>query len=813
MILESIQLENIRSYEKESIDFPRGITLFEGDIGSGKSTVLMGIEFALFGSGSAKPDGILAKKAKEGGVILRFKVDDKTYEIKRVLKRHNGKISPDNRNSYLKIDGELYPLSTTELKQSILEILKFNEPENPRATSKIFRYAVFTPQEEMRSILQDKSKRLETIRRAFRIEDYKIATDNAKNLNSNIRNSMASLTGRFANMGELCQQLEDSQQKSMQINSDIKKLDSDKQELEKDEKSQKEKVQESEAKLHDKTRLQGKQGEISADIKGKKNILQAYSNTVQENKKESESIKEKLKNLDHIQNPTSKTMTLIQKEIADFEEIKNDIIRKESEIKSVQNNLENMMTKLADYTKNTEELKKQLKSLEDALEKDQEKSDALKNKHQELNSIKIGFQKDCENFAQSIKDVKKLGSKCHYCGHELTQEHLKEQESERQEKLAQAQEKMQQIDKQCKNVESEIKDIENVMLDTKNKINTLNEIIPILQEHAKEKIHLDALNAQLDELNKKNKIIQEDTFPNDGKYDDPVSYLLALKDALVQYENSSKQKQDLKERLEKADITIKRSQAQSDETKEQILDLEKKLASAKAELGAYEKVDQDISQKKLDLEKIQRELQTLRDKIASNNADLKNQNSNIERLTSEIKNAEKWKNKHEIFKEYQDWLENFFIPAISEIEKQVMLSIQNSFHENYRSMYNTLIDDPTKDSHIDEEFTPIIRQDGYDQEIDNLSGGEKTSIALAYRLTLNSMMRKETDSLKSNLLILDEPTDGLSKYQLSKVRTLLEDLNSQQIILVSHEKELEAYVDHIFHVSKNAGVSCVTASN
>ena len=72
MILNSIQLENIRSYQKEEIEFPRGITLFEGDIGSGKSTVLMGIEFALFGFG--KKDSLLAKKADNGSVTLNFSV-------------------------------------------------------------------------------------------------------------------------------------------------------------------------------------------------------------------------------------------------------------------------------------------------------------------------------------------------------------------------------------------------------------------------------------------------------------------------------------------------------------------------------------------------------------------------------------------------------------------------------------------------------------------------------------------------------------------------------------------------------------------
>ena len=83
MILNSIELENIRSYTKEKIEFPKGITLFEGDIGSGKSSVLMAIEFALFGLGSQKPEALLSKKATDGSVTLNFEVDGTKYEIKR----------------------------------------------------------------------------------------------------------------------------------------------------------------------------------------------------------------------------------------------------------------------------------------------------------------------------------------------------------------------------------------------------------------------------------------------------------------------------------------------------------------------------------------------------------------------------------------------------------------------------------------------------------------------------------------------------------------------------------------------------------
>jgi exonuclease SbcC len=87
VILKTLKLENIRSYEEQSISFPVGTTLFEGDIGSGKSTILMAIEFALFGLGSEKGGALLKLGAKKGSVKLSFEVEGKEYEVCRSLER------------------------------------------------------------------------------------------------------------------------------------------------------------------------------------------------------------------------------------------------------------------------------------------------------------------------------------------------------------------------------------------------------------------------------------------------------------------------------------------------------------------------------------------------------------------------------------------------------------------------------------------------------------------------------------------------------------------------------------------------------
>ena len=48
MILKSLHLKNIRSYVDERITFPEGSILLSGDMGSGKSSILLSVEFALF---------------------------------------------------------------------------------------------------------------------------------------------------------------------------------------------------------------------------------------------------------------------------------------------------------------------------------------------------------------------------------------------------------------------------------------------------------------------------------------------------------------------------------------------------------------------------------------------------------------------------------------------------------------------------------------------------------------------------------------------------------------------------------------------
>ena len=93
MIIKKIEITNIRSYkEKTTIELPMGRILFQGDIGSGKSTILSAIEFALFGLGDIDANHLLRIGESKGSVLLEFEGGGKSYEVFRSLLRRGNKI-------------------------------------------------------------------------------------------------------------------------------------------------------------------------------------------------------------------------------------------------------------------------------------------------------------------------------------------------------------------------------------------------------------------------------------------------------------------------------------------------------------------------------------------------------------------------------------------------------------------------------------------------------------------------------------------------------------------------------------------------
>lgn len=225
LIIKKVRLKNIRSYLDQTIEFPQGSLLLSGDVGSGKSTILLAIDFALFGlrRGSLSGSSLLRNGRDFGLVQLDFSIDDKEVTIKRALKRSNSSVVQDS--GFIIVNGVKREGTAMELKQAILDLLHYPHELLTKSKSLIFRYTVYTPQEEMKQILLgEPDLRLDALRRVFGIDKYKRVKENSKVFSMRLRERMKEFAGMIADLEDKRIELRTNEEKLSLVNSQLNAL-------------------------------------------------------------------------------------------------------------------------------------------------------------------------------------------------------------------------------------------------------------------------------------------------------------------------------------------------------------------------------------------------------------------------------------------------------------------------------------------------------------------------------------------------------------------------------------------------------------
>ncbi len=803
MILESIIIDNIRSYKHEEVVFPRGISLFAGDIGSGKSTILMCIEFALFGLGQQRPEALLAKKSGSASVLLEFSVGKNRYEIKRTLIKRDSRITQDPKKSWLKANGEKEVLSVSELKQRVLQILRFNEPADPKSESRIFRYAIFTPQEEMKAVLDNKDRRLETVRRAFRIEEYDVAVSNARELQKMLDFRAGVLRERTRGIPEMEAQNSDAKKNIAEYDASITRLAQRDAELSRSIKNATRQLKELQEKSMERARVEEQRRAVNENIAELKRQLAKSEADLGEIKEEEQECQALLNEYRRMERPeTSKTVTELDREIAARRSSDNDILRLNAQKSSIMEDVSRLGRFLGDKAgSDTQELAERQRILDNETRSREEYLEEAGKKLDKLREEQARVQQQEKSQDDELSRFSELGSMCPTCKQEITEEHHHSMVDKRRSMLSKTRKDIESIANLLSNAVKERNDARDAMDAARARSDENMNIRPKAEEYSQKSLRIEQINADIA------KKMQE--LPPDGE---SVEAMSRIRDNLIQYENAIKLVKQAEQNMQGI---MDRWQKKHDGASSQREKIAEKMTEQKVLMsqGRFDNLDESIAKNERNIEMLQKAASENIAQTAAMREKRDLASRRMEENAKRINEAMEWKRNLDGISEYSRWIGEFFIPVARQIEKQVLASILAAFDETYRRWYSILIDEPTKTSQINEDFEPVMMQDEYDQRVEYLSGGEKTSVALAYRLTLNSLMRRETESMKSNLLILDEPTDGFSKSQLGKIRELFNELRSDQIILVSHERELEAYVENIFTVSKQDGISRIRPQN
>ena len=218
----------------------------------------------------------------------------------------------------------------------------------------------------------------------------------------------------------------------------------------------------------------------------------------------------------------------------------------------------------------------------------------------------------------------------------------------------------------------------------------------------------------------------------------------------------------------------------------------------------------ELKQKELD--NALREERTADIKVAELKKEIEVFSNQIEDLKAEISKVEIIKSQLHYITELENWLSKQFISLISFIEKNVLAKLKTEFSKLFAEWFYALVSD-TFNVKLSDDFTPIIENQDYELDYAYLSGGERTAIALAYRLALNQVINSLMSKIKTrDLVILDEPTDGFSEQQLDKMRDVLQQLHVKQLIIVSHEQKIEGFVENVIRFKKINGITQVENS-
>ncbi len=235
--------------------------------------------------------------------------------------------------------------------------------------------------------------------------------------------------------------------------------------------------------------------------------------------------------------------------------------------------------------------------------------------------------------------------------------------------------------------------------------------------------------------------------------------------------------------------------------------IQKHLRTIEESIQEYVKYTLIFEQKNNELQKAKLKEKELAIKKAETNKEIQLSEIQIKENQDKINKKQEIKQKSEKIKKLEYWISNKFLDLVLFTEKQVMLSLKHEFSNLFSKWFSLLVSESLTAS-LNEDFSPVITQQDYELEYSFLSGGERTAIALAYRLSLNQVINSLLSNIKtSNLVILDEPTDGFSDQQLEKMQEVLSQLKTEQLILVSHEQKIEGFVDNIIKIKKDNNVT------
>jgi exonuclease SbcC len=692
MKIEIVQLENIRSHVKSTVPFTRGFNCLVGGLGTGKSSVLYAVDFALFGDPIGRSfEYLLREGADSARVTVQFTQNGRTYKLVRGLKRRGKGIGQDFEELKLfEGDTVLASMKTDAIAEQFKAITGLDR--------ELFREIVWVRQEHLKELLnatpRDRQRRLDEL---FGLSDYETAWSNIAGYQREYEGEKRAyekdpdVVGLEKLSGEYNRVTEEFTRLEMELQDSLGKLAGAKRALE-DSDAKLKKLEEKKLQIEE---LKRKEAHVQTNISGIADALASLSQRMEGKKNIIENLKQR-------QNSLNVQVSTYKSTLEDAGVSANQPIAA-------------LRAQLSAFDDELSSLRAEQEATVRNLQTDQKRTASL------------SMESRCPLCLQSLNDEYKDG----------LMQRIQHENVERQNRIKQLQseiEKMQRTKAVANEAFSNLQTLTSRGEDLKTRLNEEARNLDDLAAEVEAKRQLETeLSGQLEALRFEI-----------GRFD-----ISDLEAARMQREQAFTQYYRVESELRTKENRKKDLLTRLDEVKERI----------------------DHAQGKLErMQKIARTVEVL----------------------GAIRDA---------YRSIQPKLRSEFVKVLRNFVQQVLDGLVGG-------------EEPLLNVIVDEKYTPYVSSEsGAEREVSNLSGGERTLLAFAYRLGLGQLIMQSRIGHGLSMLLLDEPTESLGSEDGS-IDRLAEAISRfkaiEQIIAVTHSEAFAEKADHVIKLEKEAGISKIS---
>jgi exonuclease SbcC len=271
--------------------------------------------------------------------------------------------------------------------------------------------------------------------------------------------------------------------------------------------------------------------------------------------------------------------------------------------------------------------------------------------------------------------------------------------------------------------------------------------------------------------------------------------------------------EDLKMRIGEEDRNLSELSTEFEEKRRLEADLLGQLEAIRVEIGRFEMSDLEAAraqreqafrqyyQLESDLRTKENRKKDLLKRLDETKERIDHAQEKLERIQKIAKTVEVLGAIRDAYRSIQPKLRSEFVKVLRNFVQQVLDSLVGG----EALLLNVL---------IDETYTPYVKSEsGADRDVSNLSGGERTLLAFAYRLGLGQLIMQSRTGHGLSMLLLDEPTESLGREDGS-IDRLAEAISRfkaiEQIIAVTHSEAFAEKAEHVIILEKEAGISKIS---